>query len=73
MSRKTGLIIVRKDSGINRLEEVVGKTVAVEEPYSTMSYFIPKTVFTEGLEAQGSRRSVRQGGRQRGGLYIRRG
>jgi len=38
------IIIVRKDSGINRLEDLAGKTIAFEERFSTMSYFIPKTI-----------------------------
>jgi len=43
-------IFVRKDSGINRLQDLNGKIVAFNQPYSSSGYFIPKMVLTqEGL------------------------
>jgi len=37
------VIFSRKDSGINSLEEINGNIIAFEDPFSTSSYFLPKT------------------------------
>jgi len=47
----SSFIFVRKDSGINSLKELKGKTIAFEDPGSTTGYFLPKTaIIKEGLE-----------------------
>lgn len=38
------VFFVRKDSGINRLSDLTGKTIAFEEPRSTSAYMIPASV-----------------------------
>lgn len=44
------VIFVRKDSGITTLEQLQGKTLAFEEPFSTSSYLLPKaTLRSTGL------------------------
>lgn len=44
------IIFVHKDSNINTMEDLKGKIVAFEEPFSTSSYFLPKaTLMKEGL------------------------
>lgn len=42
-----GLIFVRQDSKINKLEELRGKTVAFDAPFSTVGYSLPKMMLTE--------------------------
>lgn len=37
------VIFVRKDSGVRRIEDLRGKVLAFEEPFSTSAYFLPKT------------------------------
>jgi phosphonate transport system substrate-binding protein len=41
------IIFVKKDSGIGRLEDLKGKTIAFEEPDSTSTYFMPKLVMVQ--------------------------
>lgn len=38
----------RKGSGINTIEDLKGKNVALGDPYSTSSYLIPQNIFREG-------------------------
>jgi len=45
------IIFVRHDSGIQRLADLKGKMIALEEPFSSSGYFIPKLVlFQAGLK-----------------------
>jgi phosphonate transport system substrate-binding protein len=45
------LIFTRTDSGINRLEDLKGKMLAFEEPFSSSGYFFPKmALMQEGLK-----------------------
>jgi len=41
------VIFSRKDSGINSLEAINGNIIAFEDPFSTSSYFLPKTSLLE--------------------------
>jgi phosphonate transport system substrate-binding protein len=41
------VIFSRKDSGINSLEAINGNIIAFEDPFSTSSYFLPKTTLLE--------------------------
>ena len=44
-------IFVRKDRGIDSLEDLKGKVIAFEDPGSTTGYFLPKvTILKKGLE-----------------------
>jgi phosphonate transport system substrate-binding protein len=45
------VIFTKKDSGIGRLEDLKGKIIAFEEPFSSSGYFIPKLAMVqEGLK-----------------------
>jgi len=37
-----GVLFTKKDSGVNRLEDLLGKVIAFEDPGSTSAYFLPK-------------------------------
>lgn len=41
------VVFVRKGNGINRPEDLKGKTVAFEAPYSSSGYFLPKFYLTK--------------------------
>ena len=41
------VIFTRTDSNINRIEDLKGKLIAFEEPYSTSGYFLPKAVLLQ--------------------------
>jgi phosphonate transport system substrate-binding protein len=44
------VIFTKKESGINRLQDLNGKTIAFEEHYSSSGYFLPKlSLMQEGL------------------------
>jgi phosphonate transport system substrate-binding protein len=42
-----GVIFARSDSGINRLEDLHGKNIALEEEFSTVGQLLPKFMITE--------------------------
>ena len=42
-----GVIVVRKDSGINALKDLYGKVIAFEEPHSTSASVLPRMLFAE--------------------------
>lgn len=45
------VVFVREDSGIKSVEDLAGKVVAFEEPFSTSSYFLPKASLNKiGME-----------------------
>ena len=44
MAEYRGLIFSKKDSEINRLEQLRGKMIAFEDPGSTSGYFLPKVL-----------------------------
>lgn len=41
------VIFTRQDSGIERLEDLRGRTVAFEEPFSSSGYFVPKAILRQ--------------------------
>lgn len=47
MADYRGVIFVRKDSGIDRLQDLKGKIIAFEEPFSTSTYFLPKLAMVQ--------------------------
>jgi phosphonate transport system substrate-binding protein len=42
-----GVLFVRSDSGINRIEDLQGKTIALEEEFSTVGHVLPKYMLLE--------------------------
>ncbi|MFQ5598013.1 MAG: phosphate/phosphite/phosphonate ABC transporter substrate-binding protein [Nitrospiria bacterium] len=47
MSEYHTVFFVRKDSGISRLEQLKGRMLAFEVPFSTSGYFLPKMVLIQ--------------------------
>jgi len=47
LSEYHSVIFVRKDSGIDRLQELNKKMIALKEPFSSSGYFVPKMVLTQ--------------------------
>jgi phosphonate transport system substrate-binding protein len=41
------VIFVDKESGIHRLEDLRGRTIAFDDPYSSLSYLLPKMVLAQ--------------------------
>ncbi len=41
------VIFTHQDSGIDRLEDLRGRTVAFEEPFSSSGYFVPKAILRQ--------------------------
>ena len=41
------VFITRKDSGINKLEDLIGKKIALEDPGSTTGYFLPVSMIKQ--------------------------
>jgi phosphonate transport system substrate-binding protein len=55
-----GVIFVKSDSGINQLEDLKGKTVALEEEFSTVGHLLPKFMLMErGLKLVPAERVTR--------------
>lgn len=47
------IIFVRKDSGINNLQDLKGKTIAFEDPNSTSAYYLPAyDLLMQGLQLE---------------------
>ena len=46
-SQDQSVIFTRKDSAIARLEDLKGKVIAFEEPFSSAGYFFPKMLLLE--------------------------
>lgn len=42
-----GIILVRKDSGINSLTDLVGKLIAFDEPHSTSAHVLPRMLLAD--------------------------
>ena len=46
----TGVIITRKDSGIDSMEKAKGKTFAFTDPNSTSGYLVPNVIFARDMK-----------------------
>jgi phosphonate transport system substrate-binding protein len=65
------VMFARQDSGISRVEDLQGKMIAFEEPFSSTGYFLPKLVLMQaGLQVVPKREAADPVGREEVGYVF---